>query len=325
MGVSGRRPGHNAADNQCRVAAHDDRRALHLLLGLGPGIPLSSPLSRSALVLVLGRFVHRGRYSGEIHHGALCADGRSFSARDTGAAPSTSPARFLDHAPDWRSWRNTHTRLERSERLDDATAHSRAHVGLQGENAARFAGWDRSFMLARRPPCSWSTGSSSGLGVAVHNPWREKRPEHRFLWFMSVPMFLFFLLFSLKNGGGEPNWPITAYLSGMVLAGPWVLDKLSSAHTLLRRSTRVMVPTMAVLGVILTVLVHEPRWVLPVFVQLARAPSRDNSAPRVNLIPLADCAATRPWAWNWTGYVPACARRDRAHHDRFRLEPARGN
>ncbi len=60
-----------------------------------------------------------------------------------------------------------------------------------------------------------------GWAMVVHNPSREKRPEYRFLWFLSVPMFAFFWLFSLKNGGGEPNWPITAYISGMVLACGW--------------------------------------------------------------------------------------------------------
>lgn len=51
----------------------------------------------------------------------------------------------------------------------------------------------------------------------ARGPWRERRPEIGFLWWLSAPVFVVFLLFSFKNGGGELNWPATAYLSGLVL------------------------------------------------------------------------------------------------------------
>ena len=35
-------------------------------------------------------------------------------------------------------------------------------------------------------------------------------------------MFLVFFAFSFKTGGGELNWPITAYLSGLVLTAAWL-------------------------------------------------------------------------------------------------------
>ena len=54
------------------------------------------------------------------------------------------------------------------------------------------------------------------------NPWAESDGGVRYLWWLSAPMFLVFLAFSLKDGGGEPNWPVTAYLSGMVLAADWL-------------------------------------------------------------------------------------------------------
>lgn len=115
--------------------------------------------------------------------------------------------------------------------------------------------------------------------MVTHHPGREQRPEYRLLWFMSVPMFVFFWLFSWKNGGGEPNWPITAYLSGMVLAGAWVLEQIQSPIPWLRRTTRVMVPTMAVLGLAGTVLVHQPRLLLPALTRLAATPTPQNPMP----------------------------------------------
>lgn len=117
------------------------------------------------------------------------------------------------------------------------------------------------------------------LAMAAHRPGRENRPEYRFLWFMSVPMFVFFLLFSLKNGGGEPNWPITAYLSGMVLACAWLLEQFQSPKVWLRRTTWIMVPTMALVGLTLTILMHEPRLVLPLLARMAKKPSHDNPMP----------------------------------------------
>ena len=50
----------------------------------------------------------------------------------------------------------------------------------------------------------------------------------RYLWCMSVPMFAVFLIFSLRTHG-EPNWPVTAYLSGLVLTAQWLSGVAGSA------------------------------------------------------------------------------------------------
>ncbi|MFQ3651517.1 MAG: glycosyltransferase family 39 protein [Gemmataceae bacterium] len=63
------------------------------------------------------------------------------------------------------------------------------------------------------------------VAVVRFAPWWEVDEGRRFLWCLSVPMFLLFLGFSPKTGGGELNWPVTAYLTGSVLAaigyGQW--------------------------------------------------------------------------------------------------------
>ncbi|HWY87688.1 MAG TPA: glycosyltransferase family 39 protein [Gemmataceae bacterium] len=155
-----------------------------------------------------------------------------------------------------------------------------AHVGMQGDNAARvhwlgplaYLGTQCAlFLVYWFVVWAWA--------MVVHNPGRESRPEYRFLWFMSVPMFIFFMLFSLKNGGGEANWPITAYLSGMVLAGAWLLQQFHSPSAFLRRSAWILAPTMAVLGMLLTVLIHEPRLMLPMLARVAGPPTPENPMP----------------------------------------------
>ena len=72
----------------------------------------------------------------------------------------------------------------------------------------------------------------------ARRPWVEQRADFRFLWWMSLPTFLFFMVFSLKNGGGEPNWPVSAYLSGMVLAVGWLCEHLSDARRWYRLTAR---------------------------------------------------------------------------------------
>jgi Dolichyl-phosphate-mannose-protein mannosyltransferase len=155
-----------------------------------------------------------------------------------------------------------------------------SHAGMQGDNATRihwlgplnYLGMQCAlFMVYWWIVWIWA--------MAAHNPFGEKRPEYRFLWFMSVPMVAFFLLFSLKNGGGEPNWPITGYISGMVLAGAWMSKQLKSPCAWWRRIPKILVPALAILGLLLTVLIHEPRWLQPALVHLVPAATKENPTP----------------------------------------------
>src|SRR5207249_10906455 len=65
--------------------------------------------------------------------------------------------------------------------------------------------------------------------MLAHAPWQASAPPLRFLWWMSAPMFGVFFLFGFKTGGGEPNWPVTAYISGLVLGVIWLAGELQSA------------------------------------------------------------------------------------------------
>lgn len=58
------------------------------------------------------------------------------------------------------------------------------------------------------------------------NPLIQSEPGPQFLWWLSAPMFFWFFLFSFKTGGGELNWPVTAYLSGLVLLAACLERKL---------------------------------------------------------------------------------------------------
>jgi 4-amino-4-deoxy-L-arabinose transferase-like glycosyltransferase len=99
--------------------------------------------------------------------------------------------------------------------------------------------------------------------VAAWNPLRESDAGVRYLWWLSVPMFVLFLAFSIKTGGGEPNWPITAYLSGAVLAAGWLANQLESSSSLYRRCTRAGIALTCLIGLLVTGVIHSSEHIHP--------------------------------------------------------------
>jgi 4-amino-4-deoxy-L-arabinose transferase-like glycosyltransferase len=112
-----------------------------------------------------------------------------------------------------------------------------------------------------------------------HRPTRETQPELRFLWWMSAPTFVFFGLFSVKNGGGEANWPLVGYLAGMVLAAGWMARELNHSSTWYRQLFKGSAIGVASLGLILSVLLHEPIAMQPVLMRLAGPASEKHPLP----------------------------------------------
>ena len=130
--------------------------------------------------------------------------------------------------------------------------------------------------------------------------WTETDAGVRYLWWMSAPMFLVFLAFSLKTGGGEPNWPVTAYLSGLVLAAGWLARQLASPRGWYRRSMAAPLAGACGLGLTATVLVHHTDWMRPL---LASCPARRRRSGRCRCAAStrpAGCAAGDRWAGRWT-------------------------
>jgi hypothetical protein len=113
----------------------------------------------------------------------------------------------------------------------------------------------------------------------VHRPWRESEWGIRYLWWMSAPMFIVFLLFSLQTRE-EPNWPVTAYVSGLVLAAAWVQQQLHAPSRTRRRVTFAALATACTLGIFLIVLMHHSEWLQGPLVRLAGPPSAQQPLPR---------------------------------------------
>jgi hypothetical protein len=117
--------------------------------------------------------------------------------------------------------------------------------------------------------------------LIAFQPWTRERASSppAYLWWTSVPMFAVFLAFSLKTGGGEPNWPITAYLSGMVLAAGWLCEELRRGPRWYRQLTAAVVAGGCVLGAVLTVAVHHSEWFHPLLARVVRSSSEAGAIP----------------------------------------------
>jgi hypothetical protein len=117
------------------------------------------------------------------------------------------------------------------------------------------------------------------MAAVRFRPLGDARPEVRYLWWMSIPIVAFFGLFSLKNGGGEPNWPLAGYIAGVVLTAAWIAERLSDFRPLPRRLLGCTFITFAILGLVATVIVHEPVRFQAVFAALAPEATAERPAP----------------------------------------------
>jgi hypothetical protein len=122
-----------------------------------------------------------------------------------------------------------------------------------------FGAWSAA-MVARRP----SAGRDAG---------------ERYLWWTSAPMFLLFLGFSIKTGGGESNWPVTAYISGLVLTAAWLDGQLRSPLAWHRRLTACNLALACGVGLLGTLLMHRSDLLYPTLTRLVGPPRAGNPHP----------------------------------------------
>jgi hypothetical protein len=115
--------------------------------------------------------------------------------------------------------------------------------------------------------------------MVEHNPLRDADPDRRFLWWLSAPVFVLFLLFGFKTGGGELNWPVTAYLSGMALTAPWLARRLTETTGWVRGVTVGGLAAACACGLALTLVIHFSHWLHPLMGWVCGPPSGDNPLP----------------------------------------------
>jgi hypothetical protein len=115
--------------------------------------------------------------------------------------------------------------------------------------------------------------------MVQHAPWREADPGVRYLWWMSAPMFTVFLLFSLKTSE-EPNWPVTTYISGLVLTAAWLAGRLAAPRSGYGRwALGGSLTAACVLGSALTVVLHHTHWIQPLLLVLSGPATDEQPLP----------------------------------------------
>jgi 4-amino-4-deoxy-L-arabinose transferase-like glycosyltransferase len=121
--------------------------------------------------------------------------------------------------------------------------------------------------------------------MIAHRPGRENDEGVRYLWWLSAPMFLLFLAFSPKTNGGEPNWPVTAYLSGLVLSVAWLIRQFENPRRWYRAVTAINLVLVSILGLAVTVFMHHSEALYPLLTRLTGAPTPTNPFPLRRLDP----------------------------------------
>jgi 4-amino-4-deoxy-L-arabinose transferase-like glycosyltransferase len=123
------------------------------------------------------------------------------------------------------------------------------------------------------------------MAMVAYRPWNSVGASHwpritsHYLWWFSAPTFAVFLIFSFKTRGGEPNWPITAYISGLVLSAGWLCNLLQSASFKTRRITLATMSVACGLALALTLVLHHTVWAYPALFRLAGPPTASHPLP----------------------------------------------
>ncbi|HEV2945994.1 MAG TPA: glycosyltransferase family 39 protein [Gemmataceae bacterium] len=140
-------------------------------------------------------------------------------------------------------------------------------------------------MIVYRP---WSVGRARRLpsrfepdsaGASPSRNLQELDKPKEYLWWFSAPTFLIFLLFSFKTGGGEPNWPVAAYISGLVLSAGWLTTRLFSSSRLTRRLTHGGLSIACGFALALSLVLHHTALAYPAISRFSDPPTASRPLP----------------------------------------------
>lgn len=156
------------------------------------------------------------------------------------------------------------------------------HVGRQaGSNTGAALFWSGPLIFVGTQAALllgyWFIGWVAAM--VAHRPWRERDDGVRYLWWTSAVMFGIFLAFSVKTRGGEPNWPITAYISGLVLTAGWLSRRLEESSGWARRLQFGGLALACLAGTVLTLVIHRTDLVYPLLARAAGEPTAAQPLP----------------------------------------------
>ena len=178
------------------------------------------------------------------------------------AGLSALPILWWNSQHDWVTFRHV---------AGQAGVNSDAKAGIRWLGPLSYVGEQFGLLLGY-----WFVAWASAM--VIRRPSREIDPGIRYLWWMSLPTFALFGLTSLRSAG-QVNWPVAAYLSGLVLAASYVARILQSPNNRLRRTANVCLTFAASLGLFLSFLVHDTRMIVPFLARFVGPETEDKPTP----------------------------------------------
>ncbi len=112
----------------------------------------------------------------------------------------------------------------------------------------------------------------------ANRPGQARDPGRLYLWWLSVPMFAVFLFATLRTPG-QLNWPIAAYVGGLVLAVDWWLDRWHEASQRYRHVMTVGLVIATLMGLTITLLSHYPPLAHPLYVVMGGPATESQPMP----------------------------------------------
>ncbi len=122
--------------------------------------------------------------------------------------------------------------------------------------------------------------------MVTYRPGNSQSGGMSYLWWMSGPMFLVFLGFSVRTGGGEVNWPVAAYLAGLPLIAFFLSRHLESPSEKWRKWVMGFLVCFLALGFGLAILVHKSDLLYPILSRMLPEPTVEAPVPLRQLDPV---------------------------------------
>lgn len=173
------------------------------------------------------------------------------------------PIIWWNIANDWVSFRHVSSLA--------GTVSTPAHTGVRWLGPLSYLGTQGAILLG-----FWFVIWLCAL--VAKRPWRESNPVNKYLWFLSAPTFAVFLVFSTRTDI-LPNWPVPAYVSGLVLAAHWLEKHIATGPMWKRVYLGGSCVLAGAAGMAVTMCSFHVQWIRPVLVQWAGAPTEAKPMP----------------------------------------------
>jgi len=148
---------------------------------------------------------------------------------------------------------------------------SNSNNGFQWFGPFRFLGGQAALLLI-----FWFIAWGMALTHYITLP--NKNEHIHYLLYMSLTIFLIFFVFSPKTGGGEINWPITAYIAGLPLVVKYIYE-LHSQKKKLRIVAIAGSITFALIGTMATLAMLYSSTIYGVLTTIVGKPNPENLMP----------------------------------------------